>query len=282
MDPYTKIFMLIRESVSTGKFSLRDGVKIMSKKSAQPYKVEIINDVLSVSLSYDPVKLTTLLMRVARYDEIRKHLMRKRPDKMVYLLGSVIGAKIEETHDRFHTEYQIRLQKGDDALEYVPIREWSYLIPRLGLFIQKDSTQLKREALKAAKYFKAHAVQKLGYSLMQYLFEALHAATGSPVSEGKRKELEKIGSMVDKSWELRLAGRNSPAGLRRDDKRHLEELIKLSLLILRQRKQTITYDAVAEHLQSEFEYDPVLTGETLRKAVSHHGLNWMKMKKRKT
>lgn len=251
----------------------------MTMKSDQSYKVEVINDVFSISLKYHPVKLNNLLMDVARYDEMRKQLLRKRSDKMVYLINAFVGSEIEGSDNRIvYTEYQVRLQKGDLALEYVPIHQWSNLAEKLGLYIQKDARQLKREALKAKKHIQDYTSEKLGYSLLQFLFEALHAATGSPVSEEKQKELEKIGSMVDKCRGLRLAGKNSPAGLRRGGKRELEELVKLSMLVLGQRNQSITYDAVANFLQTNFEFVPTLTGETLRKAVSHHRLNWKKMK----
>ena len=254
----------------------------MAKKDARSYKVELINDVFSISLTYDPVKLTALLMGIARYDEMRKQLIRKRSDKMIYLVNGPVLGRYDKVNNRSYSEYLIRLQKGNMTIEFVPLKRLTYLAEKLGLYVLKDARQLKREAQKAEKHIQDYASEKLDYSLMQFMFEALHAATGSPVSAKKREELERVGTMVDKCWGLRLAGKNSPVGLRRGSKKQLEELIKWSMWAMKQRKKAITYDTIANFLQREFEYDPILTGETLRKAISHHELDWKEMKNRKT
>lgn len=250
----------------------------MDKKSAPSHKVEWLNDVFSVSLNYDPVKLRFLLMEMARYNEVRRQLIRTRNNLTVDLVNSPILDRNDINHDRPYHQYLIRLQKRDGKTEYLPFNKLPYLVEELGLYIGKSEEQFEEEALKAEQHIRDYDSEKLGYSLLQFMFEALHAATGSPVSEEKQKELEKIGSMVDKCQGLRLAGKNSPAGLRRGNKRELEELVKISMLVLGQRNQSITYDAAANFLQTNFEFVPTLTGETLRKAISHHGLNWKKMK----
>jgi hypothetical protein len=254
----------------------------MDKKSAPSQKVEWLNDVFSVSLNYHPVKLRPLLMEMARYNEVRRQLIRKRNNVRIDLVNGPVLARNDITHDRPYHQYLIRLQKRDGKTEYLPLNKLPYLVKDLGLYIGKSEKQFEEEARKAEQHIWDYFSEKLGYSLLQFLFEALHAATGSPVSEEKQKELEKIGSMVNKCRGLRLAGKNSPAGLRRGDKRELEELVKLSMLVLGQRNQSITYDTAANFLQTNFEFVPTLTGETLRKAVSHHALNWKQMKMRKT
>lgn len=253
----------------------------MAKKRPHPYKVELISDAISISLSYDLVGLRKLLMGIARCDEMRQQLVRRRSGSIVRLIESVDDVKIDGVHDRYYNKYQIRLQEGERPLEDVPLNRWAHLSKKLGLYIQKDAQQLEREIQEAEEYIRYRAPDKLVRSLRQFIFEALHAGTGAPVSKAKRKELEKIGTMVDKCFELRLAGKLSPASLRRGDKRELEDLIGFSVRVIG-RKRAITYDAVAKHLQTEFEFVPVLTGENLRKAVSHHGLDWKAIKKRKT
>lgn len=86
--------------------------------------------------------------------------------------------------------------------------------------------------------------------------------------------------MVGKSHALRKAGLYSPADLKRWEKSDLEDVLLWKISEVRMKK-SVTYERVAVLMQREFEFVPVLTGETLRKAVSHHGLNWKELKKRK-
>lgn len=173
------------------------------------------------------------------------------------------------------------MQDGDVPLEYVPLREWPQLARRLRLYVVKDDDRLKREANKAISYIRENAPDKLVRCLRQFLFEALHAATGRPVTEETRKELEEIGTMVDRTQDLRAAGKYRPIDLRTWKTSDLKQLLLLAIKEVG-RKQSITYESVAAYLQREFEFMPILTGETLRKAISHHGLNWKEIKNRKT
>lgn len=43
-------------------------------------------------------------------------------------------------------------------------------------------------------------------------------------------------------------------------------------------RKTPTYDAVAAAMQSFYRFVPTLTGETLRKAVKHHRIDWKGLK----
>jgi hypothetical protein len=250
------------------------------KKSNQIYRVEIVNDAVSISLSYNPDKLLRLLVGVAGCDEMRRQLIRRNSGLVVRLYENVPDVELDGHNDRYHIDYQVRLQSGDAPLEYVPLSEWPKLAGQLNVYIQKSGARMKREAKRAVEFIREQASAKLVRSLRQFLFEGLHAATGLPVTEDKQINLEWIGTMVGKSQGLRKAGLYSPADLRRWERSKLEGVLLWKIPEVRKNK-SVTYERVAALMQQEFEFVPVLTGETLRKAVSHHGLNWKEMKKRK-
>ena len=250
------------------------------KKSNQIYRVEIVNEAVSISLSYNPDKLLRLLVGVAGCDEIRRQLIRRNRGLVVRLYENVPDVELDGRNDRYHIDYHVRLQKGDNPLEYVPLGEWPQLADRLGVYIQKSDARMKREAKRAEEFIRQQASAKLVRSLRQFLFEALHAATDIPVTEDKQLDLEWIGTMVGKSQGLRKAGLYSPADLRRWEKSKFEGVLLWKIPEVR-KKKFVTYERVAALMQQEYEFVPILTGETLRKAVSHHGLNWKELKKRK-
>jgi hypothetical protein len=251
----------------------------MDEKGNRSHSVEWLGGLFSMSLSYDQDKLRPFLIELARYVEVRQQLLRKRVAVEVELVSSPVLAKRDTLDGDSHMKFLIRLEKADGDWEFYPLGELTHLIEKFDLYVRKNPAQLKREAKRAEKHIGDHASQKLGHSLLQFLFEASHAATGSLVTESKRKELESIGSMVDRCVGLRLAGKKSPVGLRRGGKRELEEMIRMAMILVSGSKQSITYDAVADNLQTNFGFVPALTGETLRKAVSLLGLNWKLMKK---
>lgn len=248
------------------------------RKSPKLIKVEIVNEAISISLSYDPVKLLPILVGVSVCDEMRRQLIRRKSGEIVRLFESVVDFDTEGESMRKYIEFDIRLE-GTIPSEYIPLREWPELIKRLGVYVQKDEARLAREAKRAERFIREQLSYKLIRSLRQLLFEGLLAATGGPVSEEQRRELENLGTMVGRSWELREAGLYGPSDLKRWGRKDLEQV--LNWMMSEVGRNRVTYDKVAAQMQKEFAFTPTLTGETLRKAVSHHGLNWKDLKKRK-
>lgn len=131
------------------------------KKSNQIYRVEIINEAVSISLSYNPNKLLRLLVGVAGCDEMRRQLIRRNQGLVVRLYEKVPDVELDGRHDRYHIDYQVRLQSGDAPLEYVPLSEWPQLAGQLGVYIQKSNAQMKREAKKAEEFIRKESSTKL-------------------------------------------------------------------------------------------------------------------------
>jgi hypothetical protein len=243
----------------------------------KPFKVDIIHDAITLSLSCDPRKLALLLMQVSICDELRNQLTRRNPDQVINLRETAPNVDVNGVHDRYYTEYQLRFEDKGGNFEYVPIREWPTLAKKLNLRLRRSTSKHRNIAWEAEEFIRQTAPNKLVYVIKQMLFESLHAATKVPVPKAKQRELERFGSMVDKCWELQPEGKYSPVGMRQWDKEHLERTLR-TFMKMTDRERTATYDAVADRIQNIFQFNPVLTGETLRKAVKHHGLDWKQLK----
>jgi hypothetical protein len=243
----------------------------------KPFKVDIIHDAITLSLSCDPRKLALLLMQVSICDELRSQLTRKNPDQVINLRETASNVDVNGVHDRYYTEYQLRFENKGANFEYVLISQWPKLAKKLNLRLRRSTSEHRNMAWEAEEFIRQTAPNKLVYVIKQILFESLHAATKAPVTEAKQRELEWFGSLVDKCWELKPDGKYSPVGMRRWDKEHLEGTLR-TFMRMTDRERSATYDAVADRLQNIFQFNPVLTGETLRKVVSHHGIDWKRLK----
>jgi hypothetical protein len=243
----------------------------------KPFKVDIIHDAITLSLSCAPRKLALLLMQVSICDELRSQLTRRNPEQVINLRETAPNVDVNGVHDRYYMQYQLRFEDNVANFEYVPISEWPGLAKKLKLRLRRSTSEHRNMAWEAEEFIRQTAPDKLVYVIKQMLFESLQAATKAPVTEAKQRELEWFGSMVDKCWELQPDGKYSPVGMRRWDKEHLESTLR-TFMRMANRERSATYDAVADHIQNFFKFNPVLTGETLRKAVSYHGLDWKRLK----
>jgi hypothetical protein len=247
----------------------------------KPYKLEIVDGAITISLSYDPTKLALLLARLSIFDELRGQLRRRKPRQSLELWETAPDVNFDGLHDRIYMEYELVWRDEEDHSESFPLRHWGKLAKKLGLRPTVERASRMRLAWNAEEFLRYVSPNKLVYVLKQFLFEALHAAGGELVTETKRRELEQLGSLIDKCGELQPADKFSPAGLKRWRKEDLQGdlLGKLQMINVR---RTPTYESVAAEMQSFYRFTPMLTGETLRKAVKYHGIDWKWLKAKAT
>jgi hypothetical protein len=239
--------------------------------------MEIVSDAIAISLSYHPEKLALLLARIAVCDEMLKQLDRRNPGQRLELREVGPDINLNGLHDRINMEYELVWYDEKGNSESVPIRYWARLAKKLGLSPSGTRADRMRKAWAAEEFLWYLTANKLAYVLRQFLFESLHAATGELVNEDKRRYLEQMGSLVGRCGELQPVDEYSPADLRKGPKEALEaELYGKINTVNTQR--TPTYDSVAAEMQSFFRFVPALTGETLRKVVKHHGIDWKGLK----
>ena len=76
----------------------------MNPRKHKPYKIEIVNDAITLSLGYDPARLALLLARLSVFDEMRARLSRRRSGQSIELRETAPDVNFDGLHDRIHME----------------------------------------------------------------------------------------------------------------------------------------------------------------------------------
>lgn len=170
----------------------------------QTFYAEVSHHAATVGATYDPYFLTELLRHFAVFHILEKELENEGD-----------GRRVKVTHDvRAHGcqkhAYRRIVGYGYGIEGQKPFYDFPLLAVCEALDVYPDTSGDLRLAERAERYFREHLADKLLFAFNQLLLESVYAATGQPVSAAKLRELERVGSMVNKCPSLRSRKPGTP------------------------------------------------------------------------
>src|SRR5215208_6230194 len=118
----------------------------------KPYKLEIVDGAVTISLDYDPAKLALLLARLSVFDELRGQLRRRKPRQSLELRETAPDIYFDGLHDCIYMEYELLWRDGKDDSANVPLRHWGKLANKLGLRLTGKRASRMRLAWNAEEF----------------------------------------------------------------------------------------------------------------------------------